>query len=264
MNYPEKRKVIDTSFENLEDGEEAFQRSKITARSPESKDKNMEDRIIQAIQKLKEDMKAGFANCREQNEELKNELMEKLGKTNEELKQIKQEMKENEKIGKREKQDLEEKLGVMEKRIERQEKEQRKNNIIIKGAEIKGPDLKGKVENFLENQIGVKTSIPEAYSIGVRMTLVKIQSWDDKMAIMKKKQNLKGTNTFIENDLTKQEREIQKTLRDIAKKEKEKGNVVRIAYKKITINNKIYQWNEREKGIREREENQGGNNNAKN
>jgi hypothetical protein len=40
---------------------------------------------------------------------------------------------------------------------------------------------------------------------------------------------------FIDNDFTKQEREIQKKLRTIAKEEKREGKEVKMIYSKIVI-----------------------------
>lgn len=49
---------------------------------------------------------------------------------------------------------------------------------------------------------------------------------------MSKKKNLK-TGIWIEDDLTKKEREIQKQLKEKAKKERTKGKKVKVGYMKI-------------------------------
>ena len=61
---------------------------------------------------------------------------------------------------------------------------------------------------------------------------------------MKNKNKLKGTQTYIDDDLTKEELEIQKQIREIARKEKQKGSQVRIGYKKICIDGKWRRWEE--------------------
>jgi predicted Zn-ribbon and HTH transcriptional regulator len=53
---------------------------------------------------------------------------------------------------------------------------------------------------------------------------------------------------FIDNDLTKQEQEIQKKLRTIAKEEKREGKEVKMRYSKIVIERIQWRWNaERER-----------------
>lgn len=42
-----------------------------------------------------------------------------------------------------------------------------------------------------------------------------------------KKEKLKDTNLYIESDLTKQESQIAKTLRDIAKAERAQGKTIK-------------------------------------
>ncbi|KAJ8912534.1 hypothetical protein NQ315_014478, partial [Exocentrus adspersus] len=44
-------------------------------------------------------------------------------------------------------------------------------------------------------------------------------------------------------DLTKEERKIQKTIREKAKQEKEKGNDVKVGYQKLVVNGKVWKWN---------------------
>lgn len=58
---------------------------------------------------------------------------------------------------------------------------------------------------------------------------------------MSKKKNLK-TGIWIEDDLTKEEREIQKQLREKAKKERTKGKKVKVGYMKIFIEDCIYTY----------------------
>lgn len=61
---------------------------------------------------------------------------------------------------------------------------------------------------------------------------------------MKNKRRLEGTDCYIENDLTKEERGIQTELRKRAREEVSKGHTVKIGYKKIQINGQWYKYNE--------------------
>ena len=64
------------------------------------------------------------------------------------------------------------------------------------------------------------------------------------MLILQNKNKLKGKEIYIENDLTKQEREIQAAIRQKAKEERNKGNEVKIGYLKLRINGKWEHWND--------------------
>lgn len=59
---------------------------------------------------------------------------------------------------------------------------------------------------------------------------------------MENKYKLKNKGIFIENDLTIEERATQFNLREIVREEKQKGNTVKISYKKIHINGNTYEW----------------------
>lgn len=45
------------------------------------------------------------------------------------------------------------------------------------------------------------------------MIIVKLNSMDDKKAIMEKKNKLKGTRVYVDDDLTKSQRERQSEVR---------------------------------------------------
>ena len=56
---------------------------------------------------------------------------------------------------------------------------------------------------------------------------VELRCLKDKIAIMKNKNKLKGTDIYIDDDLTKQERDIQRTLkmRAIEERQRSEGRV---------------------------------------
>jgi hypothetical protein len=70
--------------------------------------------------------------------------------------------------------------------------------------------------------------------------------WERKSDETKEKLrgNKETERIFIENCLTKQEREIQKKLRTIVKEEKREGKEMKVEYKKITIEGVQWRWNE--------------------
>lgn len=64
--------------------------------------------------------------------------------------------------------------------------------------------------------------------------LAELESWEQKKEVMETKKNLeKGRIVRIEDDLRKKEREIQIGKAERYSKKGEKGDKVRIGYKKI-------------------------------
>lgn len=67
---------------------------------------------------------------------------------------------------------------------------------------------------------------------------------------MKEKSKLE-TGIYIDDDLTRKGREVQQQIRRIARVRREKGEYVRIGYKKLKIENRWYRWNENEERLKE-------------
>jgi hypothetical protein len=76
----------------------------------------------------------------------------------------------------------------------------------------------------------------------LQQVLMEIEHWSGKEKTMKQKGKMREKKEtekiFIDNDLTKQEREILKKPRTIAKEGKREGKEVKVGYRKITINNR--------------------------
>ncbi|KAK9708214.1 hypothetical protein QE152_g27321 [Popillia japonica] len=118
-----------------------------------------------------------------------------------------------------------EKMGEIEQKIEKIEKDRRRKNIIIKGKNIiiKGAEFKDKIEmeevqKFIENKIGVKSEVKEVEKIG------------------------DGKNIRVTLENLDQELKIQKTLRVIAKNEKEKGKRIKLGFQKIIMDGNTMIW----------------------
>ena len=164
---------------------------------------------------------------------------------------------ENIKI-KEENQQVKQVVADLQRRFERIEKNEKKNNIIIKGQNFDGQDLKQEVEEFMAKKLEVKVSIKEARKVEIKKddyithhTIVKLHTWENKQNIMKNKNKLINSDIYVDNDLTKNEVEIQKTIRDIAKVEKEKGNQVKVSYQKMKINDRWMYWNADQRKLEE-------------
>lgn len=145
---------------------------------------------------------------------------------------------------------LENRLRELEIREERRERENKKKNIVIRGGQWKEGEGEKGVEEFIRENLKVEVEVKEAWKIGMKsggeeIVVAKLGNWEDKRAVMRKKRELKA-GIYIEDDLTREEREVQRKLRIIAKENREKGKMAMVRYKKICIDHLWYSWNERE------------------
>jgi hypothetical protein len=211
-----------------------------------NKREDMDKIILEEIQKMRTEMRDGF----EENKK--------------DIKKLQEEMTRKENEWKIEKQELSERIGMLEGIMEAQEKQRKKNNIIIKGLKSDNDQhIKEKVEEFLAKEVGVTVSVMEAYKIGKneerKAIIAKIQTWEQKRDIMVNKKILKGKKIIIDNDLTRKEMNIQNKLREIAKEEESTGSKTKMGYQKITINNKMYVWNHKDNQLEYKGERQAKN-----
>ncbi|XP_044751701.1 uncharacterized protein LOC123311696 [Coccinella septempunctata] len=150
---------------------------------------------------------------------------------------------------------LEKRIEVLEDKAEREEKRRRRNNIVVKNVAIEVGKEKEEIQTYIENELKTKVEIKRAYRINqgtnIEMFVAEVGSWEQKQQVMKKKHNLKGKKTIIENDLTPKERQIQKQILEIGKVERDKERNVKIGYQKITIDGILYVWDEKEQGVKE-------------
>jgi hypothetical protein len=55
---------------------------------------------------------------------------------------------------------------------------------------------------------------------------------------------------YINDDLTKEERETQKKLRELAREKRDRGKRVKIGYRKIQINGVWFRWHKRREKLK--------------
>lgn len=149
-------------------------------------------------------------------------------------------------------------VGKLKKWIVDKEKEERRNNIVIKGMRITGGEncrgevLKGHVTRMLEEKLDLrdKDCKIETCRWSGNVIIAKIRSEEEKKEVMKRKNKLKGGQLYIENDLTWEERQIQSMLNKWAKSEKNKNVDIKIGMGKARINGVWKFWGEIEKEVR--------------
>lgn len=227
-------------------GTEGFtERNKKTFRTPPKMDGKEDklDKILIMMKDLTEGQNAIKQDIREIKKEQKliSSEIHKLKEENENLR------KENEDMKKRN-EERDKEVILMKNTMERIEKENKKNNVIITGLTMdtyETDKLREGAEKFIKQNLQVDVKIKSATKIGQMTCLIELNHSKDKENIMKNKSKLKNVSgsVYINEDQTRRERERSKILREIARTEKEKGKTVKIGYNKITINGEVWRWN---------------------
>lgn len=95
----------------------------------------------------------------------------------------------------------ERKIGKLKRLMTEKEKEESRNNIVIKGWEIGERVTNEKAEEFIKKELGVEVKVKRSRMSG-RVIIVSLEDAEMKRDIMSNKKRLKGKTIFIENDLT--------------------------------------------------------------
>ncbi|KAF5283332.1 hypothetical protein FQR65_LT13911 [Abscondita terminalis] len=195
-----KRKRLEKGGE-VEQDNELFKKSKVTLRTPEKTPEKRDEGVKEAsmnaimevlkeltseVKEIREDMKSSANEIKMLRTEMaKNELkweeerkllQTKIETVEKELASRANEKKEEESA----RREITKKIELMELKMEKRDKMDRKNNIVIKNATWEGNDYKKEVQKFLEEVAGVNVHIEDAFKISKTgkktVTLVKMRS----------------------------------------------------------------------------------------
>lgn len=230
----------------FEDINRIFKKSRKIVRSPPSTSTSsgMEELKAMMIELLKE-----MKEIRSENQEFRESIME-MKKENEHLKEVVKILEG--KVCK---------MDILESRMEKSEKEKRRNNIIINGLLLKDKnnmEVAIGIEDFLYQQLQIRTKINKAIKFNDRVCMVELENFEKKMEIMKSKAKLKNTTfskIYIDNDYTENEMRIQKEIRLRAETEKKMKKTVKVKYQKLEIDNVMWVWNHTEGKLMEQSKN---------
>ncbi|KAL3283727.1 hypothetical protein HHI36_024207 [Cryptolaemus montrouzieri] len=142
------------------------------------------------------------------------------------------------------------KLELLGDRIDKLENEKRRNNLIVQGLTIKSEnqdELKTEIAETIEKHFGIEVKITGASKLGPKTCLVELENAEvKKNNIMNKNKlgRLVGEKIYINDDLSKKDREIQGHIRGIASAEKKEGKNVKIGYRKLFIEGEKWVWND--------------------
>lgn len=139
-------------------------------------------------------------------------------------------------------------LTEIKRRLREKEKWERRNNIVIKGLEKKEKGMEEIAIEFLKNEFGLKEEgVGKIIIVGKskkEIALVELKEWEAKQKIMREKSKLGERKIYIDHDLTKEEREVQRMMVERAREERIKGRKVKVGYRKLTIDRTQFIWNE--------------------
>lgn len=227
---------------------EAFGKSKKTPRSPGG---DREELKAEEMEEIKKMMEKGFKGMKEEIMGVKEEIAGGKSEMMEEIRLLKEELKRKEERWEKEKEELHERIRQMEERWEKEERRKRRNNIVISGWATKETERVKKreeTEEFLKRGVA-EVKVIRCEKVAENKILVELEDMEEKIKIMRgKKRLMEKTETkgvFIDDDLTREERGIQKALRERAREERQKGKKARVGYKKIVIDGVIRRWDER-------------------
>lgn len=137
---------------------------------------------------------------------------------------------------------IDKQMKIIEENDQKRNRIERRNNIIIKCREIEEnkSDLTKTMKTIM-TKMGIEIEHSPPSYIGKDwkergIARLKLRTLDEKIRIMRSKFKLKGYDCYIEDDMTKREREIQAEIRVKAKIERRNGNEVKIGFQKIQIN----------------------------
>lgn len=148
-------------------------------------------------------------------------------------------------------------IKTLQHKLEISERKEKRNNVIIHGMQINKKNIKEEVQSLFKTRMHVDEPIIGVRRIGyprenfTQTIIVELGSLESKVKLMRQKHTLRGSTIYINDDLTQKERFIQKEITKIAKREEEKGKVVKIGYQKLVINGKSLKWNEQKEKLEE-------------
>lgn len=234
--------------------EDIFKISKKTSRSPGKEERysgSMMERMMEMMENVTRDIKDIKMDQRKNREDMKmlqkeiKELRKEQVDHKEELKKI----KEIYESAMTEIDSLRQELTEANGKITKLEEEKRKKNIIMQGLTINSNDrniIKEEMGNFIKEKLEIEIKINNAVKLGNATCMLELDNLDEKIAVMKNKYKLKtvrNERVFINDDMTKEERGIQKEIRRIAKEEINKGTVVKVGYQKLIKDGQVWRWN---------------------
>lgn len=134
----------------------------------------------------------------------------------------------------------------LENRLDRLERNEKRNNVVISGLpSINGAQIKEKVNELFRRELKLEIPLKEVFQFtlasGSTKTIVKLQSSEEKTKIMRAKKDL-PKDIFINDDLIKRDRFLRAKGRHFAKTAAGPGDDVRVMTGRVCINKEVFHW----------------------
>lgn len=232
------------------------EKSRKTHRTPTKQQRMEEDKLDTLISMMK-DMKQDQTLIKNELQQLRIEQK----KFSDEIMSIKKEnelLREENNIIKQENMKIKQDMNDLKKNMEWLEKDKKKNNIVMSGLDvdkINNETMKTTLENFISKNLKVDIKIKSTAKLSSKTCLIEMANEEDKYKVMKNKSKLRNLSQqiFINNDLTKQERNKHKQMKVIAAQEKNKGKNVKIGYNRIVVEGEEWRWNKNNETLEKRQ-----------
>jgi hypothetical protein len=169
-----------------------------------------------------------------------------ISQNNKEMKSLREDVRTMQVNWEKEKLDLEEKITKTEEKIEKLEKDKIRNNLIVTGMRMDTEDeelLRNTMEKMINKELSLNVKVKKVYKIGQDKYNEEMNKWNEKLMVLKTKGKLRGKEIYIDSALTLTEREIQKNIRDFAKKKRINGVTARVKYQGVEIDGRSWKWN---------------------
>lgn len=198
------------------------------------------------INGLRKEIKDQERSWREEKEKIR-ECMKRLEKRIEELEVARRDGKgfKERRIECRE--GIEDRIKEVKRRLEFQEREKRRRNILIKGIEVKEGKRREAIEGILrvmEAKVDIAgyKRIEGESGKGKEMIWVRLGSEEQRREISTKRGSLRGREEKIVEDWTWKERKMRWKLEEIARKEEREEKRVWIGYGRIKMDDQWWRW----------------------
>lgn len=141
------------------------------------------------------------------------------------------------------------KQSELENRLDRLERQEKRNSIVITGLnEIVDPGkVKSAVSDLFTNKLGVNVSINDAFQIKLRSgktkVIAKLNSFEDKRSIMISKKSL-SKDIFVDDDLISKDQFVRFQAREFVKGIRKEGMNIKIRTGMVIIDGVVHAWEE--------------------
>lgn len=156
----------------------------------------------------------------------------------------------------REREDQESRVRKLEWKVESNERQRKRKNLIMRGVDTS--ENEDKVKERVREVLGIiqEGIIPEVVKVCGRVAkegrvLIKFKSEEDRNIMRENRHKLKGRKERVEKDLTWWERRTQWELRKLAAELEREGNSVKVMLGMIWIDGKWWKWMDVSRDLRD-------------